>query len=153
MAKYLLTGTSLAAGTKGLIAGGGSVRRKAIQDMMQGVGGKVEAYYFAFGAADVAIIIAGPNNVTAAAVSLAVNSSDLAAVKTTPLITPEEPDQGGRKPYSIAPPGSSRPPREGPRRTNRRVCSFGRGHASYSAHARFCDRFLATGPHERRRRA
>ena len=106
MAKYLIEASYTMAGTKGLIAGGGgSARRKAVQDMMQGLGGKVEAFYYAFGNVDAYVIVDAPDNVTAAAVSLAVNSGGGATVKTIPLVTVEEMDQAAKKTVHYRAPG------------------------------------------------
>jgi uncharacterized protein with GYD domain len=106
MAKYLITASYTAAGTKGLLAGGGgSARRKVVQDMMQGLGGSVEAFYYAFGDADVYVIIDAPDNVTAAAVSLAVNASGAVTTKTSPLLTVEEIDQAAKKTVRYRAPG------------------------------------------------
>ena len=106
MAKYLIVGSYTAAGTKGLVAGGGgSARRKVVQEMMQGLGGSVEAFYYAFGEADVYAIIDAPDNVTAAAVSLAVNATGAVATKTIPLLTVEELDQAAKKPVRYRAPG------------------------------------------------
>ena len=106
MAKYLITASYTAAGTKGLLAGGGgSARRKVVQDMMQGLGGSVEAFYYAFGEADVYAIIDAPDNVTAAAVSLAVNASGAVTTKTSPLLTVEEIDQAAKKTVRYRAPG------------------------------------------------
>ena len=41
---------------KGLIREGGSGRRAAIAKMVEGLGGKVEAFYFAFGDVDAYVV-------------------------------------------------------------------------------------------------
>ena len=43
------------------------------------------------------VIIDGPDNVTAAAASLAVNAVGAVRLKTTPLLTAEEMDQAAKK--------------------------------------------------------
>jgi len=106
MAKYLISASYTAEGTKGLIkGGGGTARRAAVQQAMQSVEGKLEAFYYAFGEDDAHVIIDVPDNVSAAAVSLAVNASGAVRIKTTPLLTPEEMDQAVRKTVRYTPPG------------------------------------------------
>ena len=106
MPKYLVMASYTTEGTKGLIkGGGGSARRAAIQQMMQGLGGRVEAFYYAFGDNDVYAIVDGPDNVTAAAVSLVINAAGGATTKTVVLLTPEEMDQATKKMVNYRAPG------------------------------------------------
>ena len=58
--------------------------------MFEGLGGKIEEAYYAFGEYDAVIIAEFPNNVSAAALSLALNAGGAAAIKTTPLMTIDE---------------------------------------------------------------
>lgn len=59
--------------------------------MMKNVGGTMESYWFTFGDYDVATIIQVPDNVTAAAISIAASAAGgVKAVKTIPLMTVEE---------------------------------------------------------------
>ncbi|HXW06967.1 MAG TPA: GYD domain-containing protein [Vicinamibacterales bacterium] len=106
MPKYLVQASYSAEGTKGLLKDGGSKRKTVVQKMASSFGGNVEAFYFAFGESDVYIIMDAPDNVTAAAVSLAVNATGAVALKTTPLLSPEEIDQAARKSLAYQPPGS-----------------------------------------------
>jgi uncharacterized protein with GYD domain len=93
-------------GTKGLLkSGGGTARRAAVQEMMRGLGGEVECFYYALGDDDVYVIIDAPDNSTIAAVSLAVNAAGGASVKTVALLTAEEIDQAAKKPVRYRPPG------------------------------------------------
>lgn len=64
-----------------------------MQAAVKAVGGKLEAFYYAFGPDDVIIILDLPNNVTAAAVSLGTSATGLVRVRTTPLLTVEEIDE------------------------------------------------------------
>lgn len=102
MPKYLFQGSYTAEGTKGLLKDGGSKRRAAVEEMIKKLGGKLEAFYFAFGESDSLLIVDAPDNVSIAAASLAVNASGAAHVKTTVLLTPEEMDAATKKrvPYS-----------------------------------------------------
>ena len=48
MAKYLITASYTGKGVEGLIREGGSRRREAVEQMLQGLGGKLESFYYAF---------------------------------------------------------------------------------------------------------
>jgi len=107
MAKYMIEASYTAEGTKGLVkGGGGTARRAAVQQMLANAGGKLEAFYYAFGESDAFVIVDVPDNVTAAAISLAVNGSGVVTTKTTVLLTPEEMDQAAKKVVTYRPPGS-----------------------------------------------
>ena len=107
MAKYLHKASYTAEGTKGLIkGGGGTARRAAVQQTVQGLGGKLEAFYYAFGDADVYTIADYPDSVTAAAASLAINATGAVTVQTVVLLTPEEIDQATKKTVAYRAPGS-----------------------------------------------
>jgi uncharacterized protein with GYD domain len=105
MPKYLIQASYTAEGIKGLMKDGGSRRRAAAESALKGVGGKLEAFYFALGETDVFAIADVPDNATAAAVSLAVSASGAVQTKTIVLMSPEEMDQAAKKTISYAPPG------------------------------------------------
>jgi uncharacterized protein with GYD domain len=84
---------------------GGTGRRAAIDKLVQGLGGKLEAFYFAFGGDDVVVIADLPDQKTAAAVGLAVNASGTTALKTVVLLTPEEIDESARVAVDYRRPG------------------------------------------------
>ena len=73
MAKYLIEASYTADGVKGLLKDGGSARREAATQLMETLGGKVEAFYFSFGSSDAYVILDMPDNVSLAAAVLAVN--------------------------------------------------------------------------------
>jgi uncharacterized protein with GYD domain len=106
MPKYLVEARYTAEGAKGLMREGGSGRRAAVTKTVESVGGKLEAFYFGFGDVDVYIIVDLPDNVSAAAVSLAANQSGFLASKTIVLMTPEEMDQATKKTTGFRPPGT-----------------------------------------------
>lgn len=106
MAKYLIKASYSAQGTKGLLKEGGSGRRKVVEQMVQGLGGKLEAFYFAFGDTDAIAIFDAPDTVTAAAASLAVNATGAVQVSTIPLITVEEIDKACKKSVDYRTPGA-----------------------------------------------
>ena len=105
MAKYLVKASYTQEGTKGLLKDGGTKRRAAVEQMMSQIGGKVEAFYYAFGDADAVLIIDAPDNASAAALSMAVNASGAVSLKTIPLLTAEELDQAAKKKISYRAPG------------------------------------------------
>ena len=61
--------------------------------------------YYIFGEKDFIAIADVPDNVSAVALSLAVNSSGVTSVQTTPLITVEEMDAAAKKNLGYRPPG------------------------------------------------
>ncbi len=105
MPKYLFQGAYTLEGVKGVLKDGGSKRRAAAQQALESVGGKVDAFYFAFGEDDVFTIVDVPDNVSVAAVSLAISATGGFRGKTTVLLTPEEMDQATRKTVKYRPPG------------------------------------------------
>ena len=105
MAKYLYYGNFVGDGLKGLLKDGGSGRVAAVKKLCESVGGKLECYYFAFGDYDYFIIVDGPDNVSAAAASLAVSASGLVKNNTLVLMTPEEMDQAVKKSPTYRGPG------------------------------------------------
>lgn len=73
---------------------------------MRGLGGTVEAFYFAFGESDAYVIADLPDNVSAAAVASAVGASGaLSNYETVVLLTPAEIDEAVKKAVSYRPPG------------------------------------------------
>ena len=105
MAKYLFQARYTNEGGKGLMAEGGTGRRTAVEKAIAGIGGKLESFYFAFGEVDAYVIADLPDNVTAAAMALAVNLSGRATTQTTVLMTPEEFDKATKKAVAYKPPG------------------------------------------------
>ena len=105
MGKYLIEFSYTREGAKGLLAEGGTKRREAVEKAIKGAGGRLEAFYYAFGEDDGLVIADGLDNVSVAAVTLAVAASGAAGVKTTVLLTPEEIDQAVKKTNSYRPPG------------------------------------------------
>jgi len=105
MPKYLIQGSYTAEGAKGLLKEGGSKRVKAVEAALKGIGGRVEAFYFAFGETDSFVIVDVPDNASVAALSLAFGASGRGHVKTTALVTPEEIDSAVKKKISFRPPG------------------------------------------------
>ena len=105
MPKYMFQANYVGEGVKGLLKEGGSSRRAAVEKGAQSMGGKVEAFYYAFGEVDAYVIVDLPDNAAAAAMALTVSASGAAAVKTVVLMTPEEVDIAVKKTPSYRAPG------------------------------------------------
>ena len=101
MAKFLIQGNYTTEGVRGLQREGASGRVQAIERLIGSIGGRLEAFYFSFGADDFLTIVDfegadGDANVTAAAVSLTVAASGAVDLRTTVLLTAEELDRATR---------------------------------------------------------
>jgi uncharacterized protein with GYD domain len=105
MPRYLVQGSFSTEGAQGLLKEGGTSRRDTIATMIAGVGGTLEAFYFAFGSADVLVLAELPDNATAAAVGLAISASGAVSTNTIVLLTPEEVDEATKKNVGYRPPG------------------------------------------------
>ena len=105
MAKYLVAASYTAEGAKGLLKDGGTKRRQAAEQAIKSAGGKLEAFYFAFGENDVYIIVDAPDHATVASVSMAINASGAVRTKTVVLLSPEEIDQATKKAITYKAPG------------------------------------------------
>ena len=105
MPKYLIQANYVGEGIKGLLKEGGSSRRTVVERLLESMGGTLESFYYAFGDTDAYIIADLPDNTTASALLLTVNSSGAVTCKTTVLITPEEVDEATKKTPSYRPPG------------------------------------------------
>jgi uncharacterized protein with GYD domain len=106
MGRYLFQGSYSLDGIKGVLKEGGTGRRKAVEDAVKALGGKVDAYYFGFGDTDVYVIVDGIDNETAAAFSMGIAATGAVhSVKTTVLLTPEEIDRAAKKTLSYRAPG------------------------------------------------
>jgi len=105
MPKYLSRTSYTAEGLKGLLKDGGTKRKQAMEQMAKSLGGKLEAFYYAFGDDDLYAIWDVPANVNVAAASLMVNASGAGKVKITVLLTPEEIDRAAKMSVDYSPPG------------------------------------------------
>jgi uncharacterized protein with GYD domain len=97
MPKFLITASYTADGSRGLLQEGGTGRKRALEQALQSMNGKLEAMYYAFGDTDVVLIADVPDNVSGLALSLAANASGTVNVHSTPLITVEEMDAACKK--------------------------------------------------------
>jgi uncharacterized protein with GYD domain len=105
MADYLVTASYSSEGVKGVLKSGGTARAEAVSKAVQGLGGKMHSFHFAFGGDDAIVIVELPDNVAAAALGLAVASTGLTSAKTTVLLTPAEIDDAAKRQVAYTPPG------------------------------------------------
>jgi len=106
MAKYLVQAAYSAEGLKGLQKDKASGRRQAVTNAVEGLGGKVDAMYFALGEHDVLLIVDMPDVVSGAALGLRVSATGLVRTKTTSLLTIEETDRALAKTVDYRAPGA-----------------------------------------------
>ena len=107
MPKYLIQGRYTTEGLQGLSNDSGSGRRADVTAAVKALGGKVEAFYFAFGTDDVIAILDLPDNVKAAALGFTSSGSGGVRVRTTPLLTAEEVDKALDVNTNYRPPGKN----------------------------------------------
>jgi len=106
VAKFLVRASYTTAGAKGIQSAGGTSRRDAVAKMAEGLGGSLESFYFAFGDTDAFVVLDLPDNQTAAAASIAVNTAGGATSDVVVLLTPEEIDAAAKLSVDYRPPGS-----------------------------------------------
>ena len=106
MARFLFQGSYSTEGVKGVLKEGGTGRRAAVEAAIKSVGGKLEAFYYAFGDTDVFVIADGLTNEDALTFSMGIGATGgLHSLKTTVLLSPEEVDKAARKALSYRAPG------------------------------------------------
>src|SRR5438876_9409941 len=104
MPKYLLEASYGAEGVRGVAEKGGTARREAVERLIGSVGGSVESFYFAFGDADVYVIVELPSDEAATALALGINQSAATKLRTVVLITPEQVDAAAKMVPDYRPP-------------------------------------------------
>jgi uncharacterized protein with GYD domain len=97
MPKYLTIVSYTPEGLRRFLIQGATARRIAVENMLERLGGRLEAFYFALGNNDAYVLIEGPDNATAAAISLAITTGAI-RTKTVVLLSPEEVDQAIKLP-------------------------------------------------------
>ncbi len=104
-AEVFIGSTYTAEGDKGIEKEGGTSRRESLKKLLEQLGGKLEAMYYAFGDVDVYSLVDLPDNVSVAALSFAVNETGAISTKTVVLLTPEEIDAAVKKKINFRAPG------------------------------------------------
>ena len=105
MPKFMIQANYVGDGVKGLLSEGGTKRRETVAQVLESMGGKLEALYYAFGDYDVYGIADMPDNVSSVAFSLMVNATGAINAKTVVLLTPEEIDEATQKSVDYRAPG------------------------------------------------
>jgi uncharacterized protein with GYD domain len=112
VARYLFQGTYSTEGVQGLLREGGSRRRAAVERLVQSLGGRLEAFYYGFGAVDLYMIVDLPDHAAAAAASLVVGATGAGRWRTVVLLTAEDIDEAASRAPEYRAPGHERlPPR------------------------------------------
>ncbi|MFD8149450.1 GYD domain-containing protein [Streptomyces sp. NPDC059720] len=106
MPKFLIQATYTPEGTRGLLREGASGRRDAVEQVVTGLGGRIEAMYFSFGGDDIVLIVDFPDAVSMAAVSLTVKASGALRTRATPLLTLDEIDEATHRQVAFRAPGA-----------------------------------------------
>ncbi len=75
MPKYLVTANYTLEGLKGVRQKGAQSRAEAVGDMIKGLGGTMDSFYFAFGPADVYVVADLPDDESAAAIAFTVSAA------------------------------------------------------------------------------
>ena len=103
MGKYLFEANYTQEGASGLAREGGVRRRGALTQTVEGMGGSMEAFYYAFGDRDAYMIVDLPDDATATAVALTIARAGVLTIQTTVLIAPETMDEAVAKevPYRV----------------------------------------------------
>jgi uncharacterized protein with GYD domain len=105
MPKYLLEVSYTLDGVKGVMSEGGSARVAAATELIEGLGGKLESFYFALGGVDVYAVADFPDYVSAAAAAMTVCAGGGATARTVVLLTAPELDAAVAKKTTYRPPG------------------------------------------------
>ncbi|MFF5790499.1 GYD domain-containing protein [Paeniglutamicibacter sp. NPDC012692] len=105
MTKYLFEANYVGEGVKGLMRDGGTKRRDAVDAALKSVGGSLESFYYAFGETDVLGVFDIPDQASAVALSLLINSTGTVNLHLKPLMTPEDIDEAAQKTPSYRAPG------------------------------------------------
>jgi uncharacterized protein with GYD domain len=106
MPKYLVNVSYTASGAQGLLKDGGSKRRAVADAAVKKLGGRIENFYFSFGASDAILIAEFPDAVSAAALSVAIAATGSIRLSTTELLSVEQMDEACRKQTGYTPPGA-----------------------------------------------
>ena len=108
MPHYLISASYTTQGVSGLVKSPED-RSAALRTLVESAGGRIESMYYAFGDSDVVVIMEMPDDVSMAAMSMAVGASGAVTnLRTTVLIPISEGVEAARKAagMSYRPPGS-----------------------------------------------
>ena len=106
MGRYLFRAKYTQAGVTGLLNEGGTSRREALRETIEGVGGTLHDLFYAFGDWDLFLITELPDDATAPAVSLNIGAAGALEVSVTVIVTPEIVDDAVKKDVPYRAPGA-----------------------------------------------
>jgi len=106
MPKYMIAANYTHEGMKGVREKGAKSRLDAVSAAIEGLGGTLESFHFAFGETDVYVIADMPDDEGAAAIALAVSASGAVTMSTTKLLTIEQVDEALNRSVKYTPPGA-----------------------------------------------
>ena len=105
MARYLFRAKYTQAGVTGLLKEGGTSRREALRQTIEGMGGTLHDLFYAFGDWDLFLVTELPDDEAATAVSLNISAAGALDVSVTVIVTPETVDAAVRKSVPYRAPG------------------------------------------------
>jgi len=106
MPKYLVKANYSPDGLQGLMKDGAAKRVEAARTGVEGAGGTMESFHYAFGETDAYLVCDFPDNESAAALSMTVSATGAVACSVVALLTAEEIDAAIKKSPSYSPPGT-----------------------------------------------
>lgn len=106
MARYLFRAKYTQAGVTGLLKEGGTSRREALRQTIEGMGGTLQDLFYAFGDWDLFLITELPDDEAATAVSLNISAAGALEVSVTVIVTPETVDAAVSKSVPYRAPGA-----------------------------------------------
>lgn len=106
MPTYIATGSYTTEGVAGLLKTGGTQRSQQIGAVAEGLGGHLIGMYFGMAQNDVFILFELPDNITAGALSKAVNAAGTGHCNIEPILTPAELDEALKIDTKFVAPGS-----------------------------------------------
>ncbi len=106
MARYLFRAKYTQAGVTGLLKEGGTSRREALRQTIEGMGGNLQDLFYAFGDWDLFLITELPDDEAATAVSLNISAAGALEVSVTVIVTPETVDAAVSKSVPYRAPGA-----------------------------------------------
>jgi uncharacterized protein with GYD domain len=105
MPRYLFKIKYTVSGIQGVRKEGGSARVDVARKLVEGVGGKLETFDFAFGEVDAYAVIEAPSNAAVAGAASIVGAGGGASVETVVLLTGAEMDEAVRTESTYRAPG------------------------------------------------
>ncbi|HEY6058236.1 MAG TPA: GYD domain-containing protein [Candidatus Limnocylindrales bacterium] len=106
MSKYLYRLTYTTSGLEGTVKEGFAAREAFFRSVVDGLGGRTESAYWAYGDVDIFIVVDLPDSASATALSLALARTGSFRVTTTVLLSAAEMDAGVKKMPAYRAPGT-----------------------------------------------